>query len=61
MLDELRPLGLSEAARHLGVDPFEVVRLTVARGQARIRVRERPQRSQRDDGERGQPEQTFHA
>ena len=32
MLDDLRPLGLSEAARHLGVDPFEVVRLTVAFG-----------------------------
>ncbi len=30
MLDELRPLGLSDAARTLGVDPFEVVRLLVA-------------------------------
>jgi len=32
VLDELRPLGLSDAARALGVDPFEVVRLTVAFG-----------------------------
>jgi len=30
MLGELRPLGLSDAARSLGVDPFEVVRLMVA-------------------------------
>ena len=29
MLDELRPLGLADAARDLGVDPFEVVRLLV--------------------------------
>lgn len=32
MLDELRPLGLSDSARQLGVDPFEVVRLMVAFG-----------------------------
>lgn len=32
MLDGLRPLGLSAAARALGVDPFEVVRLMVAAG-----------------------------
>ena len=30
MLDELRPMGLSAAARSLGVDLFEVVRLLVA-------------------------------
>lgn len=30
MLDELRPLGLGAAARSLGVDLFEVVRLLVA-------------------------------
>lgn len=30
MLDDLRPLSLSDAARDLGVDPFEVVRLMVA-------------------------------
>lgn len=32
MLAELRPMSLSDAARHLGVDPFEVVRLLVAAG-----------------------------
>lgn len=32
MLDDLRPVGLSDAARELGVDPFEVVRLMVATG-----------------------------
>ena len=32
MLDEFRQLGLSDAARELGVDPFEVVRLIVAFG-----------------------------
>lgn len=32
MLDALRPMGLSAAARALGVDPFEVVRLMVASG-----------------------------
>lgn len=30
MLDELRPMGLGAAARRLGVDLFEVVRLVVA-------------------------------
>lgn len=30
MLDELEPVGLVEAARRLGSDPFEVVRLLVA-------------------------------
>ena len=29
MLDELRPLGLTDAAKRLGIDPFEVVRLLV--------------------------------
>lgn len=29
MLDEFRPLKLSDAARYLGLDPFEVVRLSV--------------------------------
>ncbi len=29
MIDELRPLGLYDAARTLGIDPFEVVRLLV--------------------------------
>ncbi|MBW2258550.1 MAG: hypothetical protein JRI25_28720 [Deltaproteobacteria bacterium] len=32
MLDELRPVGLSDAARELGVDPFEVVRLMITAG-----------------------------
>jgi len=32
MLSEFQPLGLSDAARQLGVDPFEVVRLAVAAG-----------------------------
>lgn len=32
MLEELRPLGVSDAARRLGVDLFEVVRLLVASG-----------------------------
>ncbi len=32
MLDELEPLGLTEAARRIGTDPFEVVRLLVAAG-----------------------------
>ena len=30
MLDELMPLGLADAARKLGTEPFEVVRLLVA-------------------------------
>ena len=30
MRDDLRPLSLTEAARSLGIDPFEVVRLMVA-------------------------------
>lgn len=34
MLDEFRPLGLTDAARKLGCDPFEVVRLMVASGHA---------------------------
>lgn len=29
MLDDLRPKTLSEVAKQLGVDPFEVVRLLV--------------------------------
>ena len=29
-MDELRPVSLTDAARRLGVDPFEVVRLLVA-------------------------------
>lgn len=32
MLDEFRPLTLTDAARRLGVDPFEVLRLQVAAG-----------------------------
>jgi hypothetical protein len=32
VLDDLRPVGLSDAARELGVDPFEVVRLMIAVG-----------------------------
>ena len=29
MLEDLRPMGLTEVARQLGIDPFEVVRLMV--------------------------------
>lgn len=32
MLEELEPVGLPEAARRIGTDPFEVVRLLVAAG-----------------------------
>lgn len=32
MLEELRPLGVSDAAKRLGIDVFEVVRLLVASG-----------------------------
>lgn len=32
MLSELRPAGLVDAAKSLGVDPFELVRLAVASG-----------------------------
>lgn len=32
MLDELKPVTLVEAARRIGTDPFEVVRLLVAAG-----------------------------
>jgi hypothetical protein len=32
MLDEFRSVGLTDAARRLGVDPFDVVRLLVADG-----------------------------
>lgn len=39
MLDDLKPLTLGEAARQIGVDPFEVVRLLVLRGEsASLRV-----------------------
>ncbi|MCO4748235.1 MAG: hypothetical protein KC912_25805 [Proteobacteria bacterium] len=34
MLDDLKPLTLGAAARHIGVDPFEVVRLLVLRGES---------------------------
>ena len=33
MLEELQPLSLTDAARRLGIDPFEVVRLLVVAGQ----------------------------
>lgn len=32
MLEELRPLGISDVAKRLGIDVFEVVRLLVASG-----------------------------
>ncbi|TNE90255.1 MAG: hypothetical protein EP330_08805 [Deltaproteobacteria bacterium] len=35
MLDKLKPLTLGEAARQIGIDPFEVVRLLVQRGEAK--------------------------
>lgn len=34
MLSEFHPLGVTDAARRLGLDPFEVVRLLVASGKA---------------------------
>ena len=38
MLDELEPVGLPEAARRIGTDPFEVVRLLVAAAAALLLV-----------------------
>lgn len=32
MLDELKPMTLTEAAKALGTDPFELVRVMVASG-----------------------------
>lgn len=32
MMDDFRPLTLSDVARQLGLDPFEVVRLLVQAG-----------------------------
>lgn len=32
MLDEMRPVGLTEVAKQLGIDPFELVRRMVAAG-----------------------------
>lgn len=39
MIDEFRPLGLSDAARRVGVDPFELVRLAVVFDEPLARLR----------------------